>query len=279
MRNWSAPSYSEPENIPTSSPPRLTSPPARVLLSLLVCCVLPLLPMQSLAGAGIVYTVNYPLYYFASAMAGDDLEVVFPAPPEIDPAYWKPDADTLLAYQRADLVLLNGAGYARWIGTAVLPRGRLADTSHDVSDRLIVEAGDRPRHVHGPEGPHAHEAGTAFTTWLDVSLARAQADAVRAAMEARWPALGDRLTERHAALDRRLAEVDALLEKAAAVHAGRPLLASHPVYQYLARRYRLDIEALHWEPGVHPQDDEWRALEARLAEHPARTMLWESTLR
>ncbi len=28
----------------------------------------------------------------------------------------------------------------------------------------------------------------------------------------------------------------------------RPLLFSHPVYQYLARRYDLDARSMHWEP-------------------------------
>jgi zinc transport system substrate-binding protein len=245
----------------------------RCLLVLLLTAVL--LPTQGLASEGVVYTGNYPLHYFASAIAGDDLEVVFPAPPEIDPAYWRPDVDALLAYQRADLVLLNGAGFERWVAKAALPRSRLVDTSAAFAARLIAERSARTPHVHGPEGAHVHRSATAFTTWLDLSLARAQAQAVRDAMAARWPALAAGFTARHAALDARLEKLDAALETAAAVHAGKPLLASHPVYQYLARRYRLDVASLHWEPDSHPDDDAWRALEAILASHPAKLMLWE----
>lgn len=39
-----------------------------------------------------VYTVNYPLAYFAERIAGDSVNVVFPTPPDIDPAFWSPDA-------------------------------------------------------------------------------------------------------------------------------------------------------------------------------------------
>ena len=226
--------------------------------------------------AGVVYSVNYPLYFFAARIAGDDLNVVFPAPADIDPAFWKPDTDTLLAYQRAELILLNGAGYAKWVSRATLPRSRLVDTSAAFRERLIAQAPAQTPHVHGPEGAHVHTADTAFTTWLDVSLARAQADAVRVAMADRWPDLAKALTARHATLDARLIDLDARLEKAAAVHAGRPVLASHPVYQYLARRSGLDTASLHWEPDVDPSDDAWRALEASLATHSAKIMLWEA---
>jgi zinc transport system substrate-binding protein len=58
------------------------------------------------------YVVNYPLKYFAERIAGDHAKVVFPAPSEGDPAYWMPDAETVAAYQKADLILLNGANYA-----------------------------------------------------------------------------------------------------------------------------------------------------------------------
>ena len=70
-----------------------------------------------------VYTVNYPLAYFAERIAGGSVKVVFPVPPDVDPAIWSPDAETIADYQQADLVLLNGAGYAGWLQRAT-PDGR-----------------------------------------------------------------------------------------------------------------------------------------------------------
>ncbi len=222
-----------------------------------------------------IYTVNYPLQVFAAAIGGDNIVAEFPAPADVDPAYWQPDTDTLLAYQRADLIALNGAGYAKWVSRAVLPRSRLVDTSAAFADRLIAGASQTTQHVHGPKGAHEHTSDYAFTTWLDLSLAREQAAALLEAMTRRWPEHADAMAERHGALDQRLADLDAALEQATAVYAGRPLLASHPVYQYLARRYRLDVESLHWEPGEDPSDDAWNAFDALYAAHPATLMLWE----
>ena len=51
------------------------------------------------------------------------------------------------------------------------------------------------------------------------------------------------------------------------------LLFSHPVYQYLIRRYDLNGRSLHWEPHVEPDLDE---LARALKDHPARWMIWEA---
>ena len=61
-----------------------------------------------------IYTVNYPLAYFAERIAGNSVDVVFPAPADVDPANLSPDASIVAGYQQADLVILNGAGYAGW---------------------------------------------------------------------------------------------------------------------------------------------------------------------
>ena len=192
---------------------------------------------QAFPKDGVVYTVNYPLQYFAEAIGGDDLEVVFPAPPDVDPADWTPDVDALLDYQAADLTLLNGAGYAEWTKGVYLARSRLLDTSAGFKDRLIAEQSDEAPHVHGPTGAEVQGAAVAFSTWLDLSLARSQAEAVQDAMAARWPEHAEAFAERHGRLDADLASLDAALSTALAPLRGSQVLASHPVYQYLERRY------------------------------------------
>jgi zinc transport system substrate-binding protein len=63
----------------------------------------------------VILVVNYPLQYFSERIGGDLIEVRLPAPQDVDPAFWKPDTDTIAAYQDADFILTNGAGYAKWL--------------------------------------------------------------------------------------------------------------------------------------------------------------------
>ena len=50
-----------------------------------------------------VAVVNYPLKYFAERIAGNHVNVIFPIPADIDPAFWIPEPEGVLAFQSADL--------------------------------------------------------------------------------------------------------------------------------------------------------------------------------
>ncbi|MDH3664982.1 MAG: metal ABC transporter substrate-binding protein, partial [Alphaproteobacteria bacterium] len=196
-----------------------------------------------------VFASNYPLAYFAERIAGGP-EIV--AHPETagDPADWRPSIDEVLAIQKADVILLNGVDYEGWTRFATLPPSRVVDTSAAFKDRyLTVENG--ALHQHGPEGAHAHGA-LASTTWLDLSLAAEQALAVMEALAAAGIAEEAALQRNHDRLREDLLALDAAFEQAAAGHSDVPLIASHPVYDYLATRYDLKIESVHWEPEIMP---------------------------
>ncbi len=77
------------------------------------------------------------------------------------------------------------------------------------------------------------------------------------------------------ALEKDLLALDETVKKLTARKPNEPLVASHPVYQYLARRYGLELESVMWEPDEVPDDGEWAALRDLLRRYPARWMLWE----
>lgn len=220
-----------------------------------------------------VYVVNYPLKYFAERIGGSQVEVSFPAPLEVDPASWSPDPEIIAAYQRADLILLNGAGYARWVEFASLPQAKVVDTSSAFRDRYIpVEEGSV--HAHGVEGEHSHR-GYAFTTWLDPTLAIEQGRAIADAFSQARPGAAVQFRAGFDGLEADLRRLDERLAAVMESLGGQPLLFSHPVYQYLERRYGLDAESLHWEPGEQPDESMWRELDELVASHPARWLIWE----
>jgi zinc transport system substrate-binding protein len=220
-----------------------------------------------------VYTTNYPLKYFAERIAGEHAEVILPVPADGDPAFWEPEAEDIAALQEADLIMLNGATYEKWLNKVTLPPSKLVDTSAGFKDRYIVTKGETT-HSHGPGGEHSH-TGTAFTTWIDFMQAVEQAKAVRDALVRRIPEKKVDFEHDCATLEGELLALDKEIEAVLGQPGDRPLVASHPVYQYFARRYGLNLKSVLWEPEEVPEEAEWQALAALLKEHPAKWMVWE----
>jgi len=223
----------------------------------------------------LVVTSNYPLFFFASRIAeGVDVapEIVLPDI-EGDPALWIPSAEQIQLLQSADAVILNGAGAESWLNLITINRRHLVDTSVNITDRLIPLE-DSVQHQHGPEGEHSHQ-GTAFTTWLDPQLAIEQAQSVTAVLIGLVPSGETNFRENMAKLEQELTQLDSQLAEVFAQFDGRPVLFSHPVYQYLQRRYDINGQSVHWEPEQEPTTSAWIAMQQLTAAHPAMIMIWE----
>jgi zinc transport system substrate-binding protein len=226
------------------------------------------------SGKPVVYASNYPLQYFAERISTPIVTVQLPAPAGEDPAFWSPTPEDVVAMQKADLVLLNGASYESWLKNVSLSPSKMVDTSAPLKDRFIPLEGVGT-HSHGSEGGHEH-SGTAFTTWLDLTMAVEQARAIKDAFASRWPEHGGQFESQFASLAEDLASLDRELEEVVKKDPSVPVLFSHPVYQYFARRYGINGRSVHWEPHEMPSDDNWQDLEALTVGHPAEWMIWEA---
>ena len=223
----------------------------------------------------IVCVSNYPVKYFVERIADGAVEVHFPAHGSGDPAFWHPTPDDILAIQKADLIVLNGAAYEHWLNTVSLPSSRVIDSSAGLTDKLI-ETKDAITHSHGPEGAHTH-SGTAFTTWMDLTMAAEQARAIGGALASRWPDHKAQFESATEKLVADLVEIDANITAAMDGKNDMPVVFSHPVYQYFERRYNANGATVHWEPNEMPADAEWEHLTETLKTHPAKVMFWEAT--
>ena len=229
---------------------------------------------SSLEGTPVVSVSNYPLQYFAKRLA-PWADVQFPAHAADDPAYWQPSVADISAMQEADLVILNGASYETWLANVSLSQAKLVDTSSGLTARLMPLQ-EHTTHSHGLEGEHEH-SGTAFTFWLDLTMAQAQVQALSSALAGKWPQRSDEIEESATALITELESLDGQLKAVVSGAAGRPVLFSHPVYQYLENRYGMNGKSVHWEPDVLPGEALWRELKELLESHPAKWMIWEGT--
>ncbi|MDF1740961.1 MAG: metal ABC transporter substrate-binding protein [Verrucomicrobiales bacterium] len=224
-------------------------------------------------GAPQVYCSNYPLFYFTERIGGDLLEAKFPVPADTDPAFWKPSEKDLLAMQSAALLVTNGATYEKWLTTVSLPQSRILDTSKSFKGEYIASKYTLV-HTHGGGDAHSH-AGTEFSTWMDFQQAIWQAEEIRDALIRLMPEKAATLEEN---FDRLAIDLEKLHLDFSFVGPGidlHPLVASHPVYSYFSRRYKLNIESVHWEPETVPDAAALDELKTILTAHPAKWMIWE----
>ncbi len=219
----------------------------------------------------VIVVSNYPLGYFCERIAMPFIDVKFPADVADDPAHWNPDPNEIASLQNADLIIINGASYENWLNKVSLPNFKIVNTTKPVQERLIPLA-DNVTHSHGPEGEHAH-GGTAFTTWLDFSLAIEQATVIRDAFIKLMPGKAPELNTNYQKLVADLQLLDKRLGQM--VTSDTPLIFSHPVYQYLEKKYSLNGASVHWEPDQAPDPAMWREFDKILKKHPAKWMIWE----
>ncbi|MDJ0900643.1 MAG: metal ABC transporter substrate-binding protein [Xenococcus sp. MO_188.B8] len=222
----------------------------------------------------IIYVTNYPLKYFAEYIGGDTIQVQFPIPTDVDPAFWQPNAEIISQLQQGDLILLNGATYEKWLDKVSLPESKLINTSSQFQDQYIPRK-SAITHSHGPEGEHSH-TDIAFTTWLNLKFAIKQAQSIRDALSEIMPEKKETFRANYQALEKDLLDLDRQIQNIVATNPEQNFIASHPVYHYLKQRYGIKLESVHWEPENYPTKAQWQELKVLLQKHPAKWMIWEA---
>ncbi len=228
-------------------------------------------PSTNTSAKPVIYTDFYPTQYFTRRITGDLADVVCPVPPDEDAIFWKPDAETIARYQQADLIVLNGAGFAQWVAQATLPDSRVVETANPFKSEWITYE-NAVVHKHGNEGEHSHE-GLDGHTWVDPVNAKIQAGEILAALLREWPEHKEAFEKGFASL---ATDLDALDAGFRALASDIPLLTSHPAYNYIARRYGWKIHNLDLDPETMPDDATFATIKEILVDFPAKSLLWES---
>ncbi|MFG0315081.1 MAG: metal ABC transporter substrate-binding protein, partial [Phycisphaerales bacterium] len=158
----------------------------------------------------VVRTTSAPVDALTRRIAGDAVPIELLCPPSEDPAAWRPAPETIASFQRARLIVANGAGYEAWVQTAPLPRSRLIEAADGLSEPLIRVRGET--HSHGPEGHHTHEV-TLGQVWLDPLHAIAQSRAIAAGLTDAFPEHQDTFIANLDVLSTELLELHRRLER------------------------------------------------------------------
>ncbi|QDU04462.1 Manganese ABC transporter substrate-binding lipoprotein precursor [Gimesia chilikensis] len=218
-----------------------------------------------------VYVVNYPLAFFTKRLGGELVQITFPVPADQVPAYWEPDENDMTGFQSADLILLNGADYAKWTLRTSLPWSRTVVTTRNVEDQ-IIEVPNAVTHQHGLEGEHSH-AGLASETWIDPQMAISQAGVIKDELQKLLPNSADVIENNFEQLKDELQQLDKEFNSVFA-KSKLPWTASCPAFQYLGRRYHPQLKTVNWDPSVPPTEEQWAEFHKLLAGKESLFMLW-----
>lgn len=215
-----------------------------------------------------VAVTNYPLKWISETLLQDASLVNYPIPEDIDPAFWEPTKEDLQSLLQNKKILINGATYEKWLETSAIPKSKTVDTSIGLkSDYVIIK--DAIKHEHDGH-VHSHD-GTAFTTWLQEEFMIQQITTVSKKLQSLYHDKKDQIISQEKALVKQINELHVLIKES--FKDQKKFLASHPIYQYLAKDQGLDIVAFQWEPDATPSAKQWQEFETKKGH--SSYMLWE----
>jgi zinc transport system substrate-binding protein len=217
-----------------------------------------------------VVTLSVPVDWLVQRLGGDLVERSLILPEGADASTWEPGAEQTAALAKADLVVMNGAGYEAWVATAALPESRLVDTSQGLA-LLTIEG---PTHAHGASEAHDH-TGTDPHTWLDPDAFRGMAKVVHYALASGDPSHKTTYDSNLEVLLTDLQDLAGETGAALALLREQPLFANHPSYGYLARRFGLRLTVIDLDPQAAPPAAAVDALKAATLDKKAAVFFWE----
>ena len=220
----------------------------------------------------VVYTTFYPTAFLTERIAGDRLKVVCPVPEGEDPIFWNPSRETLAEYQQADLIVVNGAEFEKWVAHVSLPASRIVDSAAGLPEGFLEF--EATQHRHGVGGEHTHE-GIDGHTWVDPMAARYQVGRIAEALEKRWPEHEREFRQAAAGLQEELVALHSRMSGLEPRVKLATLFASHPAYDYLARRMGWTVLSFDLDPEVVPDEEQLKEIEAKLEGGGKHFLLWE----
>ena len=192
-------------------------------------------------------------------------------PPGEDAPFWQPSGAQVAGLAAADLIVVNGAGFEGWLKTATLPEAKLVDSASSIE---LIEL-ESQTHSHGKAGDHSH-AGIDPHTWSDPLGYAQQAAVVHEALVGIMPDQEAALDANLARLTEQLQELHTALGAALAPGAEIPLSSSHPSFNYLARRYDLDLTSFDFDPGEIPGTEAMAGWSSWAQGRTSPVLLWEA---
>lgn len=227
-----------------------------------------------------VYTSFYPVYDFATKIAGDRANVVNLVPPGAEPHDFEPTAKDVIKISESDIFIYNGSGFEAWVDkvlesidtskmvivnssehTDLLTREQTGaeEDGHDEHGNEGEHKEDEHADDHASEGEHkedehGHEEEGINDPhiWLDPVRAKEIATAIKEALLKADPAGKETYEKNYNSLIAELDQLDKEFQSAVQNAQRKEIIVSHAAYGYLVNRYGLKQMAIS---GLTPSDE------------------------
>lgn len=205
-----------------------------------------------------VVTSFYPLYYFASEIGGEDVNVVNLVPAGVEPHDWTPKSQDLEAASNAQLFLYNGAGLESWVDDFLqgLSKDSKVQTAEMSDGITLLEGDEEEEHEHEEDG-HDHTGHVDPHTWVSPKSALIMAENVKDQLIQVDPEHQADFEANYEDLKTRLSDLDARFESELAGTSRKDIVVSHQAFSYLARDYGLNqVAIMGLSPDAEPRSQD-----------------------
>lgn len=186
-----------------------------------------------------VVTSFYPLYFFASQIAGDKADLSNITPAGAEPHDYSPTAQQLVQIEHSDLLILNGGGFEPWgeniqenINTE---KTQLVIAGECLITQEVVEDGEKILDPH---------------VWLSPVLAEQMVEKIRTGLVQTDPENATYYNSNAEELKLKLHSLDTEYKQNLSRCAEKNVITSHAAFGYLASTYGLNQVAII---GVSPE--------------------------
>jgi len=190
---------------------------------------------QTSPGQLSVVTSFYPMYDFASKVAGDQATVTNLTPSGVEPHDWEPSASDMITLEKADVFIYNGAGMEHWVDSVL--------ASLQNKNLIVVEASANAPFLasDGKTADGKADAAAAFDphVWLDPQIAKIEMHTILDSLRKASPEHADYFQANY---DKYALEFDKLDGEFSSALSGVPqknIVVAHNAFGYLCNAYGL----------------------------------------
>lgn len=189
-----------------------------------------------------VTTSFYPLYFFATQVAGARANVINIIPAGTEPHDYEPSAQDIITMENSKLLILNGGGLEAWgdkIGQTLTPgRTLIVTTGKDLTTQTLAEGGK------SVADPHV---------WLSPILAKKIVEKIVEGFATVDPDNALYYEMNAQALLLKLSDLDTLYRNGLMACRGTSIVTSHAAFGYLAAAYNFtQISVAGLSPDAEP---------------------------